>query len=281
MEEKRYYWIKLKTDFFSKKEIDFLLSQENGCEYVVLYQMLCLNTVNNNGRLEEKMGEMIVRYDINKIVRDCKYFDYDTVIVALELYKKLGLIYEEEDGILKIANIDDIVGYAKTDEHTRLLNVERQRRFRQKQKDKDNVTVTDNITLERNVEYRDKSIEYRDINNITTSSTIININKDEENIFTFIEENFGRLLSPIEYEIINNWEDNELTRYAIKQAVLNGKYNIKYISKILESYKQKNIKTVQQAQQDEEEYQKRKQNKNKTSQEKMDEVFERFMNGDD
>lgn len=116
--------------------------------------------------------------------------------------------------------------------------------------------------------------------NVNDNDNVNVINSSTSNIYEFIEENFGRTLSPIEFEIINNWEDNELTRYAIKQAVLNGKYNIKYISKILESYKQKNIKTVQQAQQDEEEYQKRKQNKNKTSQEKMDEVFERFMNGD-
>lgn len=41
---KKYYWIKLKTDFFNLAEIDFLLGQENGCQYIVLYQMLCLQT---------------------------------------------------------------------------------------------------------------------------------------------------------------------------------------------------------------------------------------------
>ena len=75
MSEKRFYWIKLKTNFFSLDEIDFLLSQKNGCEYVVLYQMLCLNTANTNGTLEKRIGEMIVPYDIDKIVRDTKYFD--------------------------------------------------------------------------------------------------------------------------------------------------------------------------------------------------------------
>lgn len=39
---KRYYWIKLKTDFFNSDEMDFLLSQKDGCKYIVLYQMLCL-----------------------------------------------------------------------------------------------------------------------------------------------------------------------------------------------------------------------------------------------
>ena len=80
----------------------------------------------------------------------------------------------------------------------------------------------------------------------------IDIDIDNENdIYDYIENNFGRTLSPIEYEEINNWEDNELTRYAIKQAVLNGKCNIKYISRILQNYKNNSIETVQQAQEDE------------------------------
>ena len=101
------------------------------------------------------------------------------------------------------------------------------------------------------------------------------------NIYEFLENNFGRTLNPIEYEEISNWEDNELTRYAIKQAILNGKYGIKYISSILNSYKMKNIKTIQQAQQDEEIFKKSKENRNKSSREKMDEVFERFLNAKD
>ena len=69
-----FYWIKLKTDFFRREEIDFLLSQKNGAEYVVLYQMICLNTANSDGKLETKIGEMIVPYNEEKIARDFKYF---------------------------------------------------------------------------------------------------------------------------------------------------------------------------------------------------------------
>lgn len=110
MSEKRYYWIKLKTDFFDLPEIDWLLSQKNGAEYIVLYQMLCLMTANNNGELSSKFGEMIVPYDVDKIVRDTKYFDFDTVKVALELYKKLGLVYESENDMLKISKYEEMIG---------------------------------------------------------------------------------------------------------------------------------------------------------------------------
>src|SRR5574344_1270513 len=43
-------------------------------------------------------------------------------------------------------------------------------------------------------------------------------NIDSDTIFDFIEKNFGRTLAPIEYEIVKIGDDNERTRYAIKQA---------------------------------------------------------------
>lgn len=84
----------------------------------------------------------------------------------------------------------------------------------------------------------------------------IDIDNDNEvlDIYKYIELNFGRLLSPIEYEEVQGWDDNELTKYAIKQAVLNGKCNIKYISRILESYQKNSITTIQQAQVSEENF---------------------------
>ena len=87
---------------------------------------------------------------------------------------------------------------------------------------------------------------------------------DDNNIFSLIEKNFGRTLNSIEFEEIKSWEDNELTRYAIKVAVLKNKYSINYISRILANYERNGIKTVTQAQADEEEF-RRKQEKQKTS----------------
>ena len=108
--KQRYYWIKLTDHFLTSDTVDFLLSQKNGANYVVLYQMLCLKSVNSNGLLARQIGEIIVPYDVEKIQRDCKHFDIDTVRVALELYKKLGLVYEQQDGILQIADFDRLIG---------------------------------------------------------------------------------------------------------------------------------------------------------------------------
>lgn len=107
---KRYYWLKLYKEFMTGDEIDFLMNQKNGAKYVVLYQMLCFSTINTRGACAYSIGEAIIPYDIDKIQRDTKYFDRDTVIVALELFKKLGWVYEQDNGVLQISNFDEIVG---------------------------------------------------------------------------------------------------------------------------------------------------------------------------
>lgn len=90
--------------------VDFLMSQKDGANYVVLYQMLCLKTINTGGRLSRTIGEIVIPYDVEKIQRDCKWFSADTIRVALNLYKKFGLIYEEMDGTLVLADHDSMVG---------------------------------------------------------------------------------------------------------------------------------------------------------------------------
>jgi hypothetical protein len=86
------------------------MSQKDGANYVVLYQCLCLKTVNQDGELADRIGEIIVPFDENKIQRETKWFSIDTIRVAMALYKQLGLIYEQDNGILKIADFDDLVG---------------------------------------------------------------------------------------------------------------------------------------------------------------------------
>ena len=108
--DKIFYWLKLKSEFMNGEIVDFLMSQKNGANYVVLYQMLCIKTINTKGELATQLGDILVPYNVEKIQRDLKWFDIDTVRVALELYKRLGLVYEQENGIIKISNFEEIVG---------------------------------------------------------------------------------------------------------------------------------------------------------------------------
>ena len=56
---KRYYWIKLKTSFMTSDAVDFLMGEKDGANYVVLYQMLCLKTINTGGKLERHCTSLV------------------------------------------------------------------------------------------------------------------------------------------------------------------------------------------------------------------------------
>lgn len=200
-----FYWIKLKTDFFRREEIDFLLSQKNGAEYVVLYQMICLNTANSDGKLETKIGEMIVPYNAEKIARDCKYFDVDTVNIAMNLYKKLGLIYEEQEGGLKIAAFDEMVGRESKWAEKKRIYRKNQSQLLLKEDTREDTkedivqNTSEDIVLDTNKdikddivrqEYRDKSIEYRDIDNRDILSVSVSVSEDSLKPFQQLFKDF-------------------------------------------------------------------------------------------
>ncbi len=70
---------------------------------------------------------------------------------------------------------------------------------------------------------------------------------NKSQIYDIFEKEFGRTLSPIEYEIINAWQDNKIEEetivLALKEAVYNGVTNLRYIDKILNEWSKKGIKT--------------------------------------
>lgn len=64
-------------------------------------------------------------------------------------------------------------------------------------------------------------------------------------IYSKFESEFGRTLSPIEYETINKWLSNNISEEmiinALKEAVLNGVTNLKYIDKIIFEWNKKKL----------------------------------------
>lgn len=157
LEDKKYYWIKLKTDFFNQDAIDFLMSQDNGCEYIVLYQMLCLQTANTKGVMAKQVGEIIIPYDAKKISINTKYFDIDTVTVALELYKRLGLIYQEQDGTLCISDYDEMIG-SETKWAEKKRNYRKNKALIEGQTE-GQIEDKERTLSDKSIEIRDKSIE--------------------------------------------------------------------------------------------------------------------------
>ena len=108
--------------------------------------------------------------------------------------------------------------------------------------------------------------EYLNLDKLYNKLSFLVINEEKKesstNLFDVFEKEFGRTLSPIEYELINGWLDNEfseeLVKAALKEAVYNGVSNLRYIDKILYEWKKKGIKTPEDVEKNKVQFQNRK-----------------------
>lgn len=140
---KRYYWMKLKADFMASDEADFLMSREDGARLLVFYQMLCLKTINTDGYLTVKMGEMDMPLTADKLSRDLKWFSKGFIEEGLALFCRIGLLATDSDGTY-IVHHADLVG-SETDWAVK-------RRAQRGQRG-------DNVPIEKESEIRDQSSE--------------------------------------------------------------------------------------------------------------------------
>ena len=92
--------------------------------------------------------------------------------------------------------------------------------------------------------------EYINLEGLYEKLTFKILNKEEEkktSIYDIFETEFGRTISPMEYEIINAWIENgtseETIILALKEATYNGVNNLRYIDKIISEWSKKGIKT--------------------------------------
>lgn len=84
---------------------------------------------------------------------------------------------------------------------------------------------------------------------------------EEGEIFSIFEQEFGRLLSPMELETISMWLDTDhhspaIIKAALKEAVLAGKISLRYIDRILFEWKKKNITSIKQVEKHSEQFHK-------------------------
>ena len=108
-----------------------------------------------------------------------------------------------------------------------------------------------NITINKNIdnvseEYLNLDMLYRKITNIILDKELPSSTNNED-LFTIFEKEFGRTISPTEYEKINSWLNEDIDKTliveALKEAVYNSTTSLRYIETILYSWKKKGIKT--------------------------------------
>lgn len=237
-ENKRFYWIKLRENFFQQETIDWLMEQENGSAYIVLYLKMCLLTANTSGELIRTIGDMTIPYEPKKISQKTG-FDIDTVNVALSLFKHLGLIEETQEGIPVMPEVKNMVGCESE-------SAARVRKYRKKEKALQSNTEVTNKALQSNVEIRDKSIEYRDKSKENREEKVESRKKETgasddglKDVITAYRKNIYPMPGGMDLEKLKALADDfgsDIVVKAINRAVTRNKRSLAYIHGILKSW---------------------------------------------
>lgn len=237
-ENKRFYWIKLRENFFQQETIDWLMEQENGSAYIVLYLKMCLMTANTAGELIRTIGDMTIPYEPKKISQKTG-FDIDTVNVALSLFKHLGLIEETQEGIPVMPEVKNMVGSESE-------SAARVRKYRKKKKALQSNTDVTNKALQSNVEIRDKSIEYRDKSKENREEKVESRKKETgtsddglKDVITAYRKNIYPMPGEMDLEKLKALVDDfgsDTVIKAIDRAVTRNKRSLAYIHGILKSW---------------------------------------------
>ena len=179
-------------------------------------------------------------------------------------YKRLNINEEEFIVIMLIISLGNKIEY-NPDIFVNELNIEKY-----KVMEIINNLISKNILsldMEKNgrkmEEYISLSLLYDKLLNLI----IDNNDEDKEidgSIFTIFENELGKTLSPMEFEQIKEWsityKNEELIILALKEAVLNGVSNFRYIDKILDDWNRKGYKKKEDIIKDKSNYRKKKSN---------------------
>lgn len=105
-DSKKYYWLRLKEDFFDSKHIRYLRSQPDGDKMTIVYLQLQLKSMKTVG---------VLKYD--KLLPSCNEeiaFDLgeplELINNTISLLKKLNLVEELDDQSLYLSAVKDVVG---------------------------------------------------------------------------------------------------------------------------------------------------------------------------
>lgn len=108
---KKYYWLKLKRDFFKRHDIKIIESMDNGKDYVLFYLKLLLESVDHNGEL--RFSETVPYND--KMLATITDTNIDIVRSAVKIFSELGMMDRFDDGTLYMEQVNTMLGYETSD----------------------------------------------------------------------------------------------------------------------------------------------------------------------
>ena len=118
-EKKKYYWLKLKRDFFKRHDIRIVESMPNGKDYILFYLKLLLESIDHEGTL--RFSETIPYNEhMLSVVTNT---NIDTVKAAMKLFIELNMMTVLEDQTIYMNEVDKLIG-------SETANAERVRKHR-------------------------------------------------------------------------------------------------------------------------------------------------------
>ena len=145
----RYYWLKLKRDFFKRHDIRIIESMPNGKDYILFYLKLLCESVDHEGSL--RFSEEIPYNE--EMLATITNTDIDVVRTAVKVFAQLGMMEMLDDGTLFMNEVQKMIGSAANND-----NANRQRRYRERQKLlSENALVTESVTKNNESKSKNKS----------------------------------------------------------------------------------------------------------------------------
>lgn len=106
MAEKRYYWLKLKRDFFKRHDVRIIEAMPNGKDYVLFYLKLLLESIDHEGAL--RFSETIpYNEDMLSVITNT---NIDVVRAAMKLFVELKMIEVFDDSTIFMNEVQALIG---------------------------------------------------------------------------------------------------------------------------------------------------------------------------
>lgn len=106
VEKPKYYWLKLKRDFFKRHDIRIIEGMENGKDYVLFYLKLLLESIDHDGSL--RFSDTIPYND--KMLATITGTNIDIVRSAIKLFTELNMMDQLDDGTLYMNQVEQMTG---------------------------------------------------------------------------------------------------------------------------------------------------------------------------
>lgn len=104
--EKRFYWLKLKRDFFKRHDIRIIESMPNGKDYILFYLKLLCESVDHEGNL--RFSDLIPYNE--EMLATITDTNIDIVRSALKVFAGLNMMEVLDDGTIYLNEVQKMIG---------------------------------------------------------------------------------------------------------------------------------------------------------------------------